>query len=394
MHPPMERLPREDPLLMGLITPSPELAALLARCHANSAPLSAWEREFLDELSREATASPQQEAMLERIAGRHDPAAISTALAGRMADLATLLVGEEGVKASAQEMRFRTHGSLSVMIGGPNRGKFHDHEAGEGGDGIRLIQHLRRCSFAEALGWAGDWLGITPGAAAPPPPGVKPDPVEQVAASTEEKDRKLAAAQRIWQQGVAPTGTLVEAYLAARGLRLPPDAPLRFHGRCPRGREGERLPAMLALMTDPLTSEPVGLHRTYLRPDGSGKADGQAKMMLGGAGIVRLQPDDAVAEELGAAEGIETSLALMQIARWRPVWACVSAGGIARLPVIPGVQTLTIFPDNDDDGKDGPASRKAAVKARKRWLEAERRVVVWMPPKDMDWHDALTRSRA
>ena len=77
-------------------------------------------------------------------------------------------------------------------------------------------------------------------------------------------------ARRIWGEAVPPAGTLVEAYLRGRGLALPVGAPLRFHPACPRG--AERWPAMLALMTDPVTGEPCGVHRTFLTRDGGGKA--------------------------------------------------------------------------------------------------------------------------
>lgn len=69
---------------------------------------------------------------------------------------------------------------------------------------------------------------------------------------------------------------------------------------------------MLALMTDPLTGGPCGVHRTFLAPNGRGKAPGQSKMMAGAAGVVWLAPDTEVTLGLGIAEGIETSLRVMQ----------------------------------------------------------------------------------
>lgn len=122
---------------------------------------------------------------------------------------------------------------------------------------------------------------------------------------------------KIWREALAATGTLVETYLASRGLALPGDAPIRFHPACPRG--AERLPAMLALTSGQQSGEPVGVHRTFLRADGAGKASGKAKMMLGNAGIVRLVPDAEVTTGLGLAEGIETALSVMQGYGWRPV---------------------------------------------------------------------------
>ena len=184
------------------------------------------------------------------------------------------------------------------------------------------------------------------------------------------------------------SGTLAETYLRSRGLAWPERAPLRFHPACPRGKE--RLPAMVALMTDPVTAEPCGAHRTYIRPDGSGKADGTAKMMIGRAGIVRLVPDDEVTLGLGICEGIETSLAIIQRARWSPVWACGSAGAIAKFPVLAGIETLTIFPDLDDKGAGINAARQCA----ERWQADGKAVAIAKPPHGRDWHDALISPEA
>jgi hypothetical protein len=50
------------------------------------------------------------------------------------------------------------------------------------------------------------------------------------------------AARALWQDGVDPSGTIVERYLASRGLVLSDDIAtrvVRFHGACPwRGEDG------------------------------------------------------------------------------------------------------------------------------------------------------------
>ncbi len=178
------------------------------------------------------------------------------------------------------------------------------------------------------------------------------------------------------------SGTLVECYLHSRGLLLPPGAPLRFHPQCPRGRT-ERLPAALALMTDPGTARPVGIHRTYLRADGRGKAEGDARRMLGNAGVVRLVPDDTVTLGLGLAEGIETALAVMQRFGWRPVWAAACAGGIEKFPVLAGIEAISIFADADDKG----AGIRSARACAERWREAGREATIFIPPSGTDWND-------
>ena len=149
---------------------------------------------------------------------------------------------------------------------------------------------------------------------------------------------------------------------------------------------------MLALMTDARTGEPCGVHRTFLRPDGSGKADvTPAKMMLGGAGVIRLDLDDEVTLGLGVAEGIETALGVMQRIGWRPVWAAASAGGIAKFPVLPGIEALTIFADADD--KSGVGLR-AAEECADRWRAAGHNSRIAAPPSGTDWLDAARRIAA
>ena len=178
------------------------------------------------------------------------------------------------------------------------------------------------------------------------------------------------------------TGTIVETYLAHRGLRLEPRMPLRFHARAWRNRaNGPAGPAMLALMTCPERNEPTGVHVTYLDPSGR-KADGPSpKMMLGRSGVICLSLNEQVTLGIGLAEGIETSVAVMQRLDWRPVWAATCAGAVASFPVLPGVESITIFADAD------PAGMRAAETCARRWSEAGREASIWTPERG-DWRDA------
>jgi hypothetical protein len=66
----------------------------------------------------------------------------------------------EPSQRSDSALRFRRRGSLQVWIAGERRGKWKDHEAGEYGDALGLVAHLRRTNMKEAYGWALDWLGL------------------------------------------------------------------------------------------------------------------------------------------------------------------------------------------------------------------------------------------
>jgi hypothetical protein len=226
--------------------------------------------------------------------------------------------------------------------------------------------------------------------AATTPRGV-PNPEPAVEEKALEPPPTLDLARQLWRRSVPAAGTLVETYLHSRRLKLPDDAPIRFHPKAWRNAaNGPHGPAMVALMitplADPETGRPRarGVHVTYLAPDGSGKADGPSqKIMLGNVGLIRLMPDEDVHAGLGIAEGIETALSVMQGFDWRPVWAATSAGAIRTLSVLPGIEALTIFADPDEAGL------KAAKQCAVRWQEAGREVRISLPPIAGDFNDLI-----
>lgn len=298
---------------------------------------------------------------------------LKAALALRIEALAVELIGAAPTMRARDEIRFGRKGSLAVRIGGPKKGTFADFSSDAKGDALALICHLQGCTPGEAIRWARAWLGDAP---RPNPTRARPSP-PAAPESPPEPPRTLELARNLWRESMPARGTLAEAYLHARGLALEAGAPIRFHPRAWRNRDcGPPGPAMVALMTSPETGEAIGAHVTYLRADGSGKAEGgRAKIMLGQAGIIRLSPDDTVTSGLGLAEGIETGLAIMQSFGWRPVWSAASAGGIGRFPVLRGIEALTIFADQDSAGIE--AARACAL----RWKEAGREARILAPPQ-------------
>ncbi len=304
---------------------------------------------------------------------------VNARLADQIDELAVALIGAPSSR-TRDEWRFRAKGSLAVMIAGPRRGAWFDHEAGCGGDPLGLVAHLRRMPMRDAYAWALEWV---PGRS----PVASPERPHRASGDAPDKRKQWSAdlARRLWRDAV-PGHDMLHAYIGARGLTLPKDAPLRFHPRAWRnGDSGPHGPAMVALMTLPETGEPCGAHVTYLRADGAGKAEGKRqKVMLGAVGVIRLVPDEDVSAGLGLAEGIETALAVMQRAGWRPVWAATSAGAMDRFPVLPGIEALTLFADADGAGIE------AARACGRRWAAAGREARLLAPPAG-DWNDALPR---
>jgi hypothetical protein len=163
-------------------------------------------------------------------------------------------------------------------------------------------------------------------------------------------------------------GTVASEYLLARGCVLPPsEGDLRWHPSV-RHMAGHVGPALVARVTHAETGEPLSVHRTWIDPTGLGrKADIDLPRTYWAKlptkhGVVRLWPDDAVTLGLGIAEGIETALALAHA--FRPVWACLDAGHMADMPVLGGIEALTIAADHDDAGV------RSARACADRWVAA------------------------
>ena len=167
-----------------------------------------------------------------------------------------------------------------------------------------------------------------------------------------------------------------------RGVSLPRGAAgeaIRWHPACPF--QGERVGAMVALIRDLVTDEPVGIHRTALDAVGNKLAHlgGKGRLVLGSKahGAVKLTPDADVTHCLGIGEGIETTLSLRRLPEFgaSPVWALLDAGNMSALPVLTGIETLFIATDHD------PAGVRAANVVAARWAEAEREAYLITPTK-------------
>lgn len=93
---------------------------------------------------------------------RWDIPAITEGLKAKSTELATLLLGENKTRENNQ-LRFGTNkGSLIVTIEGEKQGLWYDHQTGEGGNLLQLIQKEKNMSFKEALNFAGNYLALTP----------------------------------------------------------------------------------------------------------------------------------------------------------------------------------------------------------------------------------------
>jgi putative DNA primase/helicase len=240
----------------------------------------------------------------------------------------------------------------------------------KGGDMLDLHRQIHGMDFISAAQDLGAWQdsqGVEPQVARTPAKALpRPSATPWTHETLSDYGHTLWSACR-------PLCGPPRSYLHSRRCALPPeDGDLRCHPLLKHPLSGYVGPALVGLVTDAVTREPISLHRTWIKADG-GKADVvPPRLVLGQhrkrGGVIRLWPDDAVTYGLAVAEGIETALSLAHA--YTPAWACIDAGNLAVLPVLAGLETLLIGADKD------PAGRRGASECATRWADSGVEVLV------------------
>ena len=281
-------------------------------------------------------------------------------------------LGDARREGNAWRCRCPLHGGRSLVLR-------------DGHEGLLLVTCWAGCDRLDVLGELRR-RGLLNGRADYAPPIVR-------ALRRSDDAPRTARALKIWRNTEPGAGSVVEWYLASRGLSLDQrPTSLRFHPRCsrPKGYGNNfisPLPAMVALV-EHVERGPVAVHCTYLRPDGGAKADVEKPKAIFGpvaGGAVRFGAPHA-GQWLAVAEGIETALSVA-VACSMPAWAALSAGGIKNLRLPSEATHIVICADHDANG----VGERAAHDAAARWLAEGRRVRVAKPSApDSDFNDVLT----
>jgi hypothetical protein len=170
----------------------------------------------------------------------------------------------------------------------------------------------------------------------------------------------------MWDKSQPAQGSIVDAYLGSRKIIIPVPATIRLLPQAFHKPSGQNLSVMLARVDHEYYAQPVGVHRTFLKPDGSGKSDVTPnKMMLGavtGGSAHLAEPTDTLA----VAEGIENALSIQQ-STGIPTWATLSCHGLKTLVLPPGIKNVLIFADHDSDSWETDVGLQAAYFAAERW---------------------------
>ena len=241
----------------------------------------------------------------------------------------------------------------------------------------RLVLDCKKsaCAFPDILAAA----GITSGSYKSPDPETL---AKREADQRKEVQKSAAQARAIWSEALPIEGTMAETYLRVRGITCSLPKTLRYHPNCWHRATAKRYPAMVAAVQG---NKLAAIHRTFLRPDGSGKADVEIpKMMLGSTAGASVRLTEG-RESLVVCEGIETALSLSSGLLRVPaaIWAALSTSGMRNLSLPPQAGQLTIAPDGDKAGREA-ASALAARADALGW-----RVTLLPAPEGLDWNDVL-----
>ena len=268
------------------------------------------------------------------------------------------------------------YGAAPCPVCQPERRKGQNALTLADGNAGRVVLHCKKsaCAFIDILTAA----GLRSGGYRPPDPATL---ARREAERRAEAEKRARQARAVWDGAQPIGGTVAEAYLRNRGITCALPATLRFAPSCWHA-SANRLPALVALVEG---GDGFAIHRTYLRADGSGKAEVEpVKAMLGSTqgGAVWLTDGPS---RLVACEGIETALSLASGLLRKPatILAALSTSGIRglRLPDAPG--RLTVAPDGDTPGRD--AAHALAERAHALGWQ----VSLLPAPDGRDWNDVL-----
>ncbi|TPO01778.1 DNA primase [Mesorhizobium sp. CU2] len=241
--------------------------------------------------------------------------------------------------------------SLYVHLAGPRKGRWTDAAAGQFGDLLDLVRETcGLVDFQDVADEARRFLN-------------EPRPSSASRADDAPPVERPAAerARRLFRMTQALAGTLADNYLRQRGiLRASVHPSLRFHPSCyyrdlVTGRTS-RYPALIAAVTD-RSGAITGVHRTWLDPQGEGKAKvDDPRRALGGllGNAVRFRfPLHGPVPVLAAGEGLESILSLSHVMPGMAMVSALTANHLAAFRLPSRCIRLYIAADADAAGRHG-----------------------------------------
>lgn len=292
-------------------------------------------------------------------------------------------------------------------------GAWCDFATGDKGDVFDLIAYVNglppmKQEVKPTLDWARSFLGIN-GAA----PAIVATRIKAAKADADKREKEAAEraiknkrrAKAIYLDGKKAQFDLTPAaiYLAGRGLdvrelsRLP--GCLGYLPEMWHSDTNTKWPVMIAGFTNN-ANETIAIHRTYLQPDGSGKApvtparkiwpsfEGAAiRLWRGESGLsVDAAAKQGLRETLVLVEGVEDGLAVALSAPHYRVWCAGSLSNIANIKIPECVDEVIVCADNDWGKKQ---ARRLLQRGIEALISQTVKVRVARSNRGKDMNDAL-----
>ncbi|PZM12936.1 DUF7146 domain-containing protein [Rhizobium tubonense] len=245
--------------------------------------------------------------------------------------------------------------SLYVHLSGPRKGRWTDAATTQYGDLLDLVRES--CGLVDFRDVADEARRFLNEPQARPVSSRRDDTPDSRPAERPAAER----ARRLFRMTERLSGTLADSYLRQRGiLRASLHPALRFHPSCyyrdlASGRTSS-YPALIAAVTDQAGTI-TGVHRTWLDPEGNGKARVEdPRRALGGllGNAVRFRfPVHGPVPVMAAGEGLESMLSLSHVMPGMPMVSALTANHLAAFR--PPAKCLRIYvaADADAAGRHG-----------------------------------------
>lgn len=216
--------------------------------------------------------------------------------------------------------------------------------------------------------------------------------------------KRTAIIKKAWDGSQPIEGTIAETYLRSRGIKGDLSLVgnnLRFHPSLSYKEDDsspwQKFPAMLAIYRDK-DGVPLTLHRTFLKSDGSGKADISTPKMIyspprdmrGGYIMLDKPIDTASGKYIGIAEGIETALSVRE-ASGCPMWVGYSDRLMEMVNIPLDVKMVVPWVDLEPSGAGVRAGKVLSERLAKQSCETFPQVPNNMNQPKADWNDVYVQ---
>ncbi|MCU8005811.1 DUF7146 domain-containing protein [Shewanella sp. SM96] len=298
-----------------------------------------------------------------------------------------------------------------LVKGWEETGQAFHNQVGKLTDGLNVIAFYLNCSIREAADevlqiTGDDYRGISSKEVSVQLNREKAQRSEYC--SKEEKDKRLMALQKVYHEAIpAHRSEIAMNYFNGRGLTLTTEEVHRFSHSlgfhpgldyyCTENKAFiGKFPALLGIFKSKNGSN-LTIHRIYLKPDGSGKAEvSNPKKLLSppdymGGGAFRLgepMPLTGGGKYIGVTEGIETALALYNANRL-PCWSLYSDTVLALFEPDSDITHVGIWADREPSGAGLSSAEKLKAKLKDRGIKCQIYYPEFLNTENEDWLDVF-----